>query len=489
MAIGFNPKHIEEISLTPGDRHSFLVSAVEVLHKLGWKISQLSESGLIAYIAKNAFSWNAEVRIIIGEEHATIESASIGSEIADLGRNKKTVQRFLTAYHELEAFTPDEISTKYEALKVSFVAPEDDLLILPPATTADHVKEFMYIFRPVKGYVVTPVLMYLNILIFIIMALSGVNIFDPTSDSLIGWGANFTPLTLGGQPWRLLTNCFLHIGILHLLMNMYALVYIGFLLEPHLGKLRFIVAYLLTGITASVVSVWWNDLTISAGASGAIFGMYGVFLAMLTTNLIEKTERKALLVSIGVFVAFNLVNGMKGGIDNAAHIGGLIGGLIIGYAFLPSLKNKIHLNLKYGSVALITVLVLSTSFVAYKKIPNNYGLYDQKMAVFSALEAKALAVYKLPKEASKEQLLKGYKEGGTVNWNKSLKIIQELDELDLPEAFHERIMLFKEYVQLRIKSYNLAYRSINENTDVYKAEMADANGKIQKILDEILGQK
>ncbi|SHG59893.1 rhomboid family intramembrane serine protease [Pedobacter caeni] len=489
MAIGFNPKHIEEVSLVPGDRHSFLVCTVEVLHKLGWKTGQLSESGVIAYTAKNAFSWNAEVRIIIGEEHATIESASVGSEIADLGRNKKTVRQFLTAYDELEIFSPEELSSKYEALKSGFVAPEDDLLTLPPATTADHVKEFLYVFRPVKGYVVTPVLMYLNILIFIIMALSGVNIFDPTSDSLIDWGANFTPLTLGGQPWRLLTNCFLHIGILHLLMNMYALVYIGLLLEPHLGKLRFIAAYLLAGITASVASVWWNDLTISAGASGAIFGMYGVFLAMLTTNLIEKTERKALLVSIGVFVAFNLVNGMKGGIDNAAHIGGLIGGLIIGYAFLPSLKNKTHLYLKYGTVALITVLVLSTSFVAYKKIPNNYSLYDQKMAVFSALEAKALAVYKLPKEASKEQLLKGYKEEGTVNWNKSLKIIQELDELELPQAFHERILMFKKYVQLRIKSYDLAYKSVNENTEAYKDEMAGYNAEIQKILDDILGEK
>ena len=127
-------------------------------------------------------------------------------------------------------------------------------------------------------------------------------------------------------------------------------LYIGLLLEPRLGTIRFLGAYILTGIAASITSLWWHDLTISAGASGAIFGMYGVFLAMLTTNLIEKSARKALLTSIGVFVFYNLVNGMKGGIDNAAHIGGLVSGLLTGYAFYPSLKRPEAINLKFSLI-------------------------------------------------------------------------------------------------------------------------------------------
>jgi len=103
-------------------------------------------------------------------------------------------------------------------------------------------------------------------------------------------------------------------------MNMYALLYISLLLEPHLGRTRFLTVYLLTGLTASLASLWWHNLTISAGASGAIFGMYGVFLSMHTTNLIEKSARKALLTSIAVFVGYNILNGLKpnSGIDNAA---------------------------------------------------------------------------------------------------------------------------------------------------------------------------
>ena len=67
-------------------------------------------------------------------------------------------------------------------------------------------------------------------------------------------------------------------------------------------------------------------MTVSAGASGAIFGIYGVFLALLLTNIIDVVQRKALLLSIGVFVAYNLLNGLREGIDNAAHVGGLAAG-------------------------------------------------------------------------------------------------------------------------------------------------------------------
>jgi rhomboid protease GluP len=168
------------------------------------------------------------------------------------------------------------------------------------------------------------------------------------------------------------------------------------LLEPRLGTTRFVGAYILTGIAASITSLWWHDLTISAGASGAIFGMYGVFLAMLTTNLIEKSARKALLTSIGVFVLYNLVNGLKGGIDNAAHIGGLASGLIVGYAFYPSLKQPEAKRLQYSSLSLIAILILASSFFVFKQIPNDIGKYDQKMKSFGNMENMALAVYRLP---------------------------------------------------------------------------------------------
>ncbi len=120
------------------------------------------------------------------------------------------------------------------------------------------------------------------------MILTGVDIMVPDTESLIAWGANFRPITLAGEWWRLLTSCFLHIGIIHLLMNLYALMYIGIQLEPHLGKTRFLAAYLLTGIAGSANSLYWHEFTVSAGASGAIFGMYG----RISSHAHDKSHRK-----------------------------------------------------------------------------------------------------------------------------------------------------------------------------------------------------
>jgi len=259
-------------------------------------------------------------------------------------------------------------------------------------------------------------------------------------------------------------------------MNMYALVYIGLLLEPHLGEIRFIAAYLLTGISASITSLWWHDMTISAGASGAIFGMYGVFLAMLTTNLIEKSTRKALMTSIVVFVGYNLLSGMGGGVDNAAHIGGLVVGLIIGYAYYPSLKNPEAVKLKYSIVAIVTVLVLSTSFIVYTKTPNDIGEYTTKMKSFASMEIMALDIYSLPKDTPKDKLLSEIKKIGLYYWNENFKLVSELDKLNLPDELHEKNKKLLKYCDLRIKSYNLIYKAVDEDTDRYK-DSIDAYGK------------
>jgi rhomboid protease GluP len=163
-----------------------------------------------------------------------------------------------------------------------------------------------------------------------------------TGTDLLKWGANYRPLIDNKEYWRLLTSTFLHGGVLHVLFNMYGLLFVGIFLEPVLGSSRYLMAYLITGLAGSIASVWWHVATVSVGASGAIFGMYGVFFALLTVNLFPAGLKKSFLISTSVFIVFNLVNGLTGGIDNAAHIGGLASGLLLGYMFYPSLKDKVH---------------------------------------------------------------------------------------------------------------------------------------------------
>ena len=486
MAFGFTPKHVEDFPLNDLTQQQFLVLANESARKVGWQISYLSDNGLIGYTDNGMFSTDAEIKIKIEDGIATIRSASIGSELMDWGRNKKNIANFISTFEALKpTLTKEELNVKYLALNDQLVSPEDDLLKLHRGSTNEENSGFFSIFKPTQGFFVTPILLDINVLIFILMAMSGVNILQPTSESLLNWGANFKPMTLDGEWWRLIANCFLHIGIFHLLMNMYALLYIGVLLEPHLGRTRFILAYLLTGITASIASLWWNDLTISAGASGAIFGMYGVFLAMLTTNLIEKTARKALLMSIVIFVGYNLVNGVKEGIDNAAHIGGLIGGLVIGYAFIPSLRKPEEERLKFGTIGLLSIVILVFSFVVYKKLPNDIGIYDSKIKDFVSMEEMALDVFNLPSNTPNDKILYGIKDKGIHYWNENIKLLESFNDLELPVEIRTRNKLLKEYCELRIKSYELLYKTISEDTNQYQSQLENYNKLIEAKVKEL----
>ena len=201
-----------------------------------------------------------------------------------------------------------------------------------------NLKESFSLFIPREGYYATPIIMDMNILLFLIMVFSGLGFVSFGALDLLRWGANFGPSINNGQLWRLVTNTFLHGGFLHLAANMYGLVYVGIFLEPKLGRNRFIVIYLCTGIIASLSSIWWHTATVSVGASGAIFGLYGVFIALMLLKVYPQDFNKRFLLGILVFVGFNLIAGFSGGIDNAAHIGGLLSGLLIGVILANTLK-------------------------------------------------------------------------------------------------------------------------------------------------------
>lgn len=214
----------------------------------------------------------------------------------------------------------------------------------PDIVAKKEMKEFVDFFKPKAGYFITPVLIYINIIVFAIMVIIGLGFISFHGADLLTWGANYRPLVTEGQWWRLVTSTFLHGGIMHLLANMYGLLFVGIFLEPLLGWKKYLLAYLLTGILASLASVLWYDATVSVGASGAIFGLYGIFIAFLLTKIYEPDLAKSFLVSTMIFVGYNLLMGLAGGIDNAAHIGGLLSGFLIGLILSSALKKQLENN-------------------------------------------------------------------------------------------------------------------------------------------------
>jgi rhomboid protease GluP len=485
MAFGVSPKHVREQIFQSLTYEEILITALEAAKKLNWKIGFTSQRAFIAYTKFSMSSWGEEVKVNVEHEKLIVKSECTGNQLIDWGKNKGNVDAFLKSFQETVAtLSPEEIAQRYQEVGADIASPAD-LINQPLKSSRNNVQDFISIFIPIKGYFVTPIVINLNILVFVIMALTGVDIMAPDTDSLIAWGANFRPVTLGGEWWRLLTSCFLHIGVIHLLMNLYALVYIGIQLEPHLGKTRFLAAYLLTGIAGSASSLYWHEFTVSAGASGAIFGMYGVFLAMLTTNLIEKTARQAMLTSIAIFVGYNLLNGARGGIDNAAHIGGLICGIVIGYAYYPGLVKPDKEKLKYITLAMITLVVFSYSFFIYQRTPNDIGMYDEKLNQFISLESMALEYYNKDRSAPKEELLKEIKDHGIYYWKEGIKIISEADKLSIPEVLHAKNKKLIQYCDLRIKCYELIYKTIAENTENYKSEIENYEKQIEAIVTEL----
>ncbi len=202
------------------------------------------------------------------------------------------------------------------------------------------LRDIFELMIPRQGFFITPLIIDLNVLIYLVMVFSGLGLISFKAEDLIHWGANLGPLTTDGQWWRLLTSTFLHGGLLHILANMYGLLFVGIFLEPLLGRSKFLLVYLITGIIGSMASIWWYDATVSVGASGAIFGLYGCFLALLLLKVFPPDFGKAFLTSTLVFVGFNLLMGITGGIDNAAHIGGLLSGFLLGCILAGPVKHK-----------------------------------------------------------------------------------------------------------------------------------------------------
>ena len=185
------------------------------------------------------------------------------------------------------------------------------------------------IFAIRKPYV-TYALLAINILLFIIMVfVSGDGIYGFQTETLVKFGGNVKSLVLNGEYWRLIASAFLHDGFLHLICNMYALYVLGIQLENFFGKTRFAIIYLFSAITGNLLSLVFADPNIvSIGASGAIFGLFGslLYFGYYYRVYLGTVLRTQIVPVILINLLFGIVTP---GIDNAAHIGGLIGGVFI----------------------------------------------------------------------------------------------------------------------------------------------------------------
>src|SRR6478736_5315769 len=381
MAFSLTHQKSRQLALGEFSREQFLVLAIEAAQQADWNIGAVSANGFSAYTSFSLSSFSEEVSVEIQEDRALIKSECVGTQLFDWQKNYRNLQTFRRHLDEVKQhLTTEDLARRYQYFQQEHQFSETSEFTAPPKTSS---ATFFSLFIPAGGYFITPILLILNLLVFLVMAFAGVNVLNHDPVTLLNWGANFQFKTLDGQIWRLLSCTFLHAGIFHLLMNMFALVSVGSVPEPLLGRKRFLAAYLITGLLASLASVWWYPVLVCVGASGAIFGLYGLFLALLMSNYIEPAARQAFFMSIGIFVVLTLLNGISSqGIDNAAHAGGLLSGLILGYLFLPALQDSENKKREHLTLWLPVAVALAFIFAAYSFLPNNLKRFDEKVSQF-----------------------------------------------------------------------------------------------------------
>jgi len=275
--------------------------------------------------------------------------------------------------------------------------PQSIALGLDYAAPADVRSEFGATLNAITPNVlITPALVGLNILVFLVMILNGVHPFQPTTDSLLQWGADYGPRTVGdGEWWRLAKSMFVHVGLIHLAFNMFVLWQGGFFIERLLGNAGFLIVYMVSGIAGGLASVAWHPYVVSAGASGAIFGLYGALLGYLiaSRNSIPAEVLSPLTRSAMVFVGFNLVYGiLQAGIDVADHIGGLVAGFACGLILAVPLTVEPAPRRAVRNAAVL----LGAGFLmagAAVKLPRPVD-FMAELKSFGLVESKTLTAYR-----------------------------------------------------------------------------------------------
>jgi rhomboid protease GluP len=227
----------------------------------------------------------------------------------------------------------------------------------------------------------TAFLVAANLFVFAAMLINGAGLWHSSNSIQLAWGANFGPATQDGEWWRLGTAMFLHFGVIHLTLNMWALWDAGQLVERMYGHGRFAAIYFASGLSGNLLSLVVNKgLTVSGGASGAIFGIYGALLIFVWRERqnLHPQEFRWFFWGAAAFAAISLMLGfLITGIDNAAHIGGFLTGILGGVILARPLVGaqsipRLVRALSAGLLTLSTVILV-------RGIPAPAYLWSQEL--------------------------------------------------------------------------------------------------------------
>jgi rhomboid protease GluP len=363
----------------------------------------------------------------------------------------------------------------------------------PPTSAVSHVNPAVEF--AARLHAITPrvfvafAFLGLNVLVFLAMIATGVSTMEPTTHDLLRWGADFGPSTItGGQWWRLFSSMFLHIGIVHLAFNMFVLYQIGPFVERLVGNGGFFIAYLVSGLIGGLASLAWDPYAVGAGASGAIFGLYGVLLGFLMLSERESIPAETLASlqkSALIFIGYNVVFGvLHKGTDLAAHAGGLIAGFFCGLVLsIPlTVSNRRKRVLRNAIVAIGGTAITVAAALA---VPRPVDLRAE-VKNFAGIEKKTLDAYSEIFTRARTEKLTGDQMADAIEKDVLPDWMREHDSLaklkKLPENQERLVSSLMNYMELRQQGWTITVQGLRRNN----VNLLQQGGAKQHEADEAL---
>ncbi|MFD1038487.1 rhomboid family intramembrane serine protease [Virgibacillus byunsanensis] len=328
----------------------------------------------------------------------------------------------------------------------------------------------------------TYMLLMINLIVFFMLESSG---GSTDIENLINFGAKYNPAIIDNNEWwRIITSMFLHIGLLHLFMNMLAVYYLGITVERIYGSIRFLVIYFLAGIGGGLASFAFT-VNVSAGASGALFGLFGalLFFGLIHKKIFFQTMGKGLLILIGINIIFGFAVPQ---VDNGAHLGGLFAGFLAS-AILHLPKKK---NLSIQLAAVILYIVIITGLVVFGTQNNlNSASYQLikieelvKVNNYEEIVQRATIGLEDPKDVKPHLLFqRSYANIHLNNPELAIKDLEETIQLtdEIPEAYYNLASLYHSRGEM-----NKAKESIEK-----AYELNSKKEEFSSLYEKIIGEK
>ncbi|RZK43730.1 MAG: rhomboid family intramembrane serine protease [Pedobacter sp.] len=491
---GYSPKIEKFIPLGEFPADKYLVIARQAIENLGWNLSYVSARGIIAYTPISLQSYSEEISIRIENNFAIFKSECVGIQMlfTDYGKNSKNLSQFFNEFEYVEFHLKDVWEETLKSFHNVAATQDLDYFDKAPLTAKNKIKNVLYLLWPQHNYRVTPILILLNAFCYLILAGLIFLFFRGVTDSKSlmaagersGYfsGANSRELVLNGQYWRLISYQFVHGSKYHLFFNMYALVYIGLMVEHKLGIWRFFLIYILSGICAGLISIVYHDSGYMIGASGAIMGMFGAFIALLLSRAFERNATKALLISTLIVVAIMVGNGfLSKRVDNAAHVGGLISGFVLTYLLYNEKlwRWKIEKVLRYGFVSVLVILLAGLVIQFTPRIQTKEFLELEK--VYQQNWAEYGKIYTRPYNLSREEKIQLIEKNGIRVWRENASVVKEMEKLTLTDKQMAKVRFHAKMVEYQTQVVSLLYKEYTEDTKKYRLEMKGLMRQINEL--------